>query len=40
MENHFLVKMDSQAGVCYMNFGVDGYTYAESIFSEESRLAF
>ena len=40
MENLLRVKMDSQAGVCYMNFGVRGHPFAWSIFPEERRLAF
>jgi hypothetical protein len=40
MENSRWVRMDSQAVVCYMNFGVGGHSCAESTFAEEHRLAF
>ena len=40
MENPIGVKMDSKAGVCYMNFGVRGHSFACSAFPEEHRLAF
>ena len=40
MENGVLVKMDSQAGVCYMNFGVCGHRFAEIAFPGEHWLAF
>ena len=40
MENQYSVKMDSKAGVCYMNFGVRGQLCAVSAFPEELRLAF
>ena len=40
MENHNSVKMDSIPGVCYMKFGVDGHSHANSIFPEERRLDF
>ncbi len=40
MENPILVRMDSNPGVCYMNFGVRGQSIACSAFPEEHRLAF
>jgi len=40
MENRARVRMDSKAGVCYMNFGVRGHLFACSAFPEEHRLAF
>jgi hypothetical protein len=40
MENHVLVRMDSKAGVCYMNFGVSGDSFAVSTLPKEHRLAF
>jgi hypothetical protein len=40
MENRIRVRMDSQAGVCYMNFDVECYSFAGSALPEEQRLAF
>jgi len=40
MENPGRPKVDSQAGVCYMNFGVRGEISMGSAFLEERRLAF
>ncbi len=40
MENHVLVRMDSKAIVCYMNFGVRRPFLRGPTFSEEHRLAF
>ena len=40
MENSLRVRMDSKAGVCYMNFGVRRPFLRASTFSEEQRLAF
>jgi hypothetical protein len=40
MENHVRVRMDSKAGVCYMNFGVGDDLCVASTFPEEHWLAF
>jgi hypothetical protein len=40
MENRIRVRMDSKAGVCYMNFGVRRPFLRGSVFSEEHPLAF
>jgi hypothetical protein len=40
MENIPRVRMDSKAGVCYMNFGVGRPFLRGSAFSEERWLAF
>jgi hypothetical protein len=40
MEKHVAVKMDSQAGVCYMNFGVGWHSFAEFAFPGEHPFAF
>jgi hypothetical protein len=40
MENHARVRMDSNAIVCYMNFGVDARVCTASSFPEEHWLAF
>lgn len=40
MESKSAERMDSKAGVCYMNFGVSGHLFACSAFPEEHRLAF
>jgi hypothetical protein len=39
MENHVLVRMDSKAGVCYMNFGMGTYALTRPALREEHRLA-
>jgi hypothetical protein len=40
MESAAALKMDSQAGVCYMNFGVDGNPCVACTFPGERPFAF